>query len=119
MTMSSRLPLVLPALLLLSACASTDKDMIASEDTLQCQMQGKPFVVRFVDQEARLLMQPDSERVNLYQIGSGSGGTRYSNGVIELRGSGTHLTLVRNGEEIPLTACEPLMVPKHSGTSTF
>ena len=117
--MSTRLNRILPVLLLLAACASTDKDMVASEDTLQCQMQGKPFVVRFVDQEARLLIQPDSERVNLYQIGSGAGGTRYSNGVMELRGSGNHLTLVRDGNEIPLTGCEPLMVPKKSGMDKF
>lgn len=93
--------------------------MVASDDTLECQLQGKPFVVRFVDQEARLLIQPDSQRVNLYEIGSGSGGTRYSNGVMELRGSGNHLTLIRDGNEIPLTACAPLMVPKKSGMAAF
>jgi membrane-bound inhibitor of C-type lysozyme len=117
--MPRRLTLMLPALLLLGACASTDKEMVASEDTLQCQMQGKPFVVRFVDQEARLLIQPNSERINLYQIGSGAGGVRYSNGVIELRGSGTQLTFVRDGTAIQLTGCEPLMVPKHSGVTSF
>lgn len=117
MTKTARLVLLLPALAALAAlasCATGEKKMVASEDTYQCQMQGQKLVIRFTEQEARLLMPPNGERVNLYQLSANGGVVRYSNGLWELRGSGTSLTLVKDGFAISLASCEPLMVPEKS-----
>ena len=59
------------------------------------QLAGERIVIRFDVGEARLLM-PDGNRVALYQIPAASG-VRYSNGIIELRGKGMDLELVRDG----------------------
>jgi hypothetical protein len=113
--MSLRWLRVLPLLLLVNACASSgEKEMGPSDDTLQCEMQGQRLVVRFTEQEARMLMPPSGERVNLYQISAGGGAVRYSNGLMELTGSGSQLTLTKDGFAIALVDCKPLMVPKKS-----
>jgi hypothetical protein len=113
-TMSHRLLYLIPALLLAACAGSGEKEMVPSEDTYQCQMQGQRLVIRFIESEARLLMPPNGERINLYQLSASGGVVRYSNGLLELRGSGTQLTLVKDGFAIELVKCEPLMVPKKS-----
>lgn len=87
--------------------------MELSQDTFSCKLQGERFIVRFTEQEARILMPPDARPVTLYQVSTGAG-VRYTNGMIELRGSGTSLTLVRDNFAVALTDCEPLKVPKKS-----
>ena len=42
-------------------------------------------------------------------------GVRYTNGMMDLRGAGTELTLTRDNFAVALTGCEPLKVPKKSG----
>ncbi len=105
---------LLPLVALLAACATGD-EMVPSEDTVQCQMAGARVLIRFVDQEARLLLPPNGERVNLYQIGSTMPGQmRFSNGMMELTGTNNNLRLSKDGQSTALTSCEPLMVPKKS-----
>jgi hypothetical protein len=60
-------------------------------------------------------MPPDERLVTLYQV-STMGGVRYTNGMMELRGTGigTDLTLTRDNFAVALTDCEPLKVPKKS-----
>jgi hypothetical protein len=41
-------------------------------------------------------------------------GVRYTNGLMELRGSTSDLTLIRENVAVGLTDCEPLKVPKKS-----
>ena len=88
--------------------------MEVSKDTYACKMQGQRLVVRFTEQEARILMPPDDRLVTLYQVSTGAG-VRYTNGMMELRGAGTELTLTRDNFAVALTGCEPLKVPKKSG----
>jgi membrane-bound inhibitor of C-type lysozyme len=100
---------VLP--LILSACATNaPKEMEPSKDTFECMLQGDRYLVRFTEGESRILM-PDGTRVVLYQIAAGSG-VRYTNGMIELRGKGTELQIVRDGFARSLEGCKPVMVPK-------
>lgn len=97
-----------------AGCAGMgEKEMEISKDTYACKLQGKRLVVRFTEQEARVLMPPDERLVTLYQV-STMGGVRYTNGMMELRGTGTDLTLTRDNFAIALTDCEPLKVPKKS-----
>ncbi|MBS0319954.1 MAG: hypothetical protein JSR18_05385 [Proteobacteria bacterium] len=110
-----RVARLLPLVALLGACATGGDPMVPSEDTVQCQMQGQRIVIRFVDQEARLLMPPNGERINLYQIGSTMPGQmRFSNGLMELTGTNKDLRLTKDGQSMALVNCEPLMVPKKS-----
>ena len=81
-----------------------------SKDTFECTLEGERWLVRFVDGEARLLT-PGGERINLYQIATASG-VRFSNGLIELRGRGLELQLVRDGFSRQLVGCKPVMVPR-------
>ena len=96
----------------MTACAPTpDKpEEVPSPDTYECTLEGERWLVRFTDQEARLLT-PQGERINLYQINTNSG-VRFTNGLIELRGRGTDLTIIRNNFERALVGCKPLMIPK-------
>jgi hypothetical protein len=105
----SRLALV--ALAALAACAPPEKPAEEpSKDTFECTLEGERWLVRFTDGEARLLT-PQGERINLYQIATASG-VRFSNGLVELRGRGMELQLIRDGFARQLTGCKPLMVPK-------
>lgn len=99
--------------LLLCACATGGDEMELSTDTYACKLQGQRIVIRFTEQEARILMPPDENKVTLYQV-STLNGVRYTNGMMELRGAGTDLTLVRDNLSVSLTGCEPLKVPKKS-----
>jgi membrane-bound inhibitor of C-type lysozyme len=98
-----------------AGCAGIgEPEMVLSKDTFACKLQGQRLVVRFAEQEARILMPPDERLVTLYQITS-AGGVRYSNGMMELRGAGTELTLIRDNFAVALTDCAPLKLPKKSG----
>ena len=103
---------LLAAALLAAACVGNPEkpEEEPSKDTFECMLEGGRWLVRFVDQEARLLT-PQGERINLYQIASGSG-VRFTNGLIELRGRGTQLTLIRDNFARDLLGCKPVMVPK-------
>jgi len=99
------------AVALLAGCAAPEKpEEVPSKDTFECELEGERWLVRLTDGEARLLT-PAGERINLYQIASASG-VRFTNGLIELRGRGMELTMVRDGFARPLLGCKPLMVPK-------
>lgn len=82
-----------------------------AKTTYACQLNGQRFVVRFIDAEARILLA-GSERVTLYQISPGATGAtvRYSNGTMELRGRGTDLTFIVDGQASLLRDCEPYAV---------
>ena len=66
--------------------------------------------VRSFTREARLLL-PGGDRVTLYQIAAASG-VRYTNGLLELRGKGMELQLVRDGTAATLEGCQPYVVPQ-------
>jgi hypothetical protein len=87
--------------------------METSKDTFGCKLNGQRIVVRFTEQEARILMPPDERLVTLYQV-STQNGVRYTNGMMDLRGSTSDLTLIRDNTATALTDCEPLKVPKKS-----
>jgi len=110
MRLSSAFAIVAAALV--AACAPTPEKIeeVPSLDTFECMLEGERWLVRFTDQEARLLT-PQGERINLYQIVSGSG-VRFTNGLIELRGKGTDLTLIRDNFARQMVGCKPLMIPK-------
>ena len=74
------------------------------------EKKGERLVVRFDAGEARLLL-PGGDRVTLYQIPAASG-VRYSNGTLELRGKGSELQLLRDGQIVPLANCQPYALPK-------
>jgi membrane-bound inhibitor of C-type lysozyme len=97
---------------LLAACANMPgkDDQEAAKNTFACQLSGERLVIRFDAGEARLLM-PDAERIVLYQIPVASG-VRYSNGILELRGKGMELQLIRNGIAAQLADCAPYTIPK-------
>lgn len=97
----------------LAACATSSGETEISKDTFACKLQGQRIVVRFTEQEARILMPPDEHLVTLYQV-STQNGVRYTNGLMELRGSTSDLTLIRENVAVGLTDCEPLRVPKKS-----
>ena len=97
--------------LVLAACATPSKDVEeAARNTFACLLSGDRLVVRFDADEARLLM-PGGDRVTLYQIAAASG-VRYTNGMIELRGKGAELELIREGTLTPLTGCQPFAPPR-------
>jgi membrane-bound inhibitor of C-type lysozyme len=87
--------------------------METSKDTFGCKLDGQRIVVRFTEQEARILMPPDERLVTLYQVSTQTG-VRYTNGMMDLRGSTSDLTLIRDNTATALTDCEPLKVPKKS-----
>ena len=108
--------MAIAALLVLSqlaACntAAKQEDEEAARNTYACNASGERIVIRFDRGEARLLM-PGGDRVNLYQVPSGSG-VRYTNGSMDLYGKGTDLRLAREGAAPQaLEGCAPLMPPK-------
>lgn len=115
MSRARRFPSIAAALAaaaFLGSCASTPEkpEEVPSLDTYECMLEGQRWLVRFTEQEARLLT-PQGERINLYQIATGSG-VRFTNGLIELRGRGTELTLIRDNFARQLLGCKPLMIPK-------
>jgi hypothetical protein len=89
------------------ACASgpSREQQEAARNAFTCQLGGQPVLVKFDTDEARLLM-PDGDRLILYQIQQESG-VRYTNGMVELRGSGLDLRLIRNGKPAALVDCKP------------
>ena len=95
-----------------TGCTGTEEkpEEVASKDTFECQLEGERWLVRFVDQEARLLT-PAGERINLYQIATGSG-VRFTNGLVELRGRGMELMLIRDNFARQMEGCKPVMIPK-------
>jgi hypothetical protein len=106
-----KLRLVLVALVALAGCAAPEKPAEEpSKDTFECTLEGERWLVRFTEGEARLLT-PSGERINLYQIATASG-VRFSNGLVELRGRGMELQLIRDGFARQLVGCKPVMVPK-------
>ncbi len=104
-----RTPLVLFAALALAACdTASKKEEEIAKSTFACSYNGERYLVRFADGEARMLL-PEMQRVVLYQLPTASG-VRYSNGVMELRGKGSELQLIRDGVVTPLKDCEPYAV---------
>ena len=103
---------ILFALLALAACEnpSKKKEEEIAKSTFACSYNGERFVVRFADGEARMLL-PEMQRVTLYQVPStATSGVRYSNGMMELRGKGSELQLIRDGVVTPLKDCEPYAI---------
>jgi membrane-bound inhibitor of C-type lysozyme len=95
----------------LAACSSspTKEELEAARNTFACQLGGERLVIRFDSGEARLLM-PGGDRVTLYQIAAASG-VRFTNGLMELRGKGMELQLVRDGTATILEGCQPHAPP--------
>jgi membrane-bound inhibitor of C-type lysozyme len=87
----------------------TKEEQEAARNTFACTLSGERLVVRFGAGEARILM-PGGERVVLYQLPSASG-IRFSNGSVELRGKGTDLQYVVDGNATPLADCKPYELP--------
>jgi len=96
---------------LLAGCQNepTKEELEAAKHTIDCERAGERIVIRFGEGEARLLM-PDATRVILYQVPSGSG-FRYLNGLMELRGKGMDVELVRE-QSATHFACKPYEIPK-------
>lgn len=94
-----------------AACESgpSKEELEAAKHTIDCERPGERIVIRFEDGEARLLL-PDATRVILYQVPSGSG-VRYINGLMELRGKGMEMELVREQAGVHFT-CKPYEIPK-------
>jgi membrane-bound inhibitor of C-type lysozyme len=103
---------VIAVVVALAGCGGAQKKDAeeAAKDTYVCQLGNERLVVKFDSGEARMLMG-SGDRVNLYQIAAPSG-VRFTNGMMELRGKGTDLELVRDGTVTRLTDCKPYMVPK-------
>jgi membrane-bound inhibitor of C-type lysozyme len=96
--------------LLLVACQQgpTKEELEAAKNTVDCERTGERIIIRFDDGEARLLMA-DGTRVVLYQVPSASG-IRYLNGLMELRGKGMELELMREQNAVHLK-CKPYEIP--------
>jgi membrane-bound inhibitor of C-type lysozyme len=96
----------------LAACnTSPSKEAAeAAKNTFACQLAGERVVIRFETGEARMLM-PGGERVTLYQISAASG-VRFTNGLMELRGKGMDLQLIRDGNLATLEGCQPYAPPQ-------
>ena len=108
-----RRAVVLAVLGILAACTPPEKPAdVPSKDTFECTLEGERWVIRFTEGEARVLT-PGSERITLYQIAAASG-VRYSNGLMELRGKGMELQLIRDGFARKLDDCKPVMVPQEA-----
>ena len=97
---------------LVAGCQSsgpTKEELEAAKNTIDCERPGERIVVRFADGEARILM-PDATRVVLYQVPSGSG-VRYINGLMELRGKGMEMELLREQTAVHFK-CKAYEIPK-------
>ena len=109
-SMLSAVASLLAAAALIACGNSPSKEAeAAAKNTFACQLAGERVVIRFEPGEARMLM-PGGERVTLYQIAAASG-VRFTNGLLELRGKGTDLQLIRDGTLTPLDACQPYAPP--------
>jgi hypothetical protein len=108
------LALVALAAVVAAGCSSkpSKEEEEAARNTFACQLRGERVVLRFDTGEARLLM-PGGERVVLYQLPTASG-VRFSNGTLELRGTGTDLHLINDSGSVPLVDCQPYSLPKPS-----
>jgi hypothetical protein len=105
---------LLPSLVLAVLAAGcqngpTKEELEAAKHTVDCERPGERIVIRFEEGEARLLM-PDATRVILYRVPSTTG-TRYINGLMELRGKGMEFDLTREQQAVHLT-CKPYEIPK-------
>ena len=102
------------AMLAAPGCADkpTKEEQEAAKNTFACKLSGERLVVRFDAGEARLLM-PGGERIVLYQIPTASG-VRFANATLELRGKGTDLQLLGDGNVVPLVDCQPYVLPAKS-----
>ena len=89
---------------------ATKEEEEAAKNTITCLLAGERLVIRFDSGEARMLTAT-SEKITLYQIPSG-GGTRYSNGNVELRGKGMEWTLTELGASTALESCKQYAAPK-------
>jgi membrane-bound inhibitor of C-type lysozyme len=89
---------------------ATKEEEEAAKNTITCQLAGERLVIRFDSGEARMLTAT-SEKITLYQIPS-AGGTRYSNGNVELRGKGMEWTLTELGASTTLESCKQYAAPK-------
>lgn len=109
--MSPRALTACTLLALLAACETgpTKEEIEAAKQTIDCERPGERLVIRFADGEARLLLA-DGTRVVLYQVPSGSG-VRYINGLMELRGKGMEMELIREQAAVHFT-CKPYEIPK-------
>jgi membrane-bound inhibitor of C-type lysozyme len=109
--MSPRALTACTLLALLAACETgpTKEEIEAAKQTIDCERPGERVVIRFADGEARLLL-PDGTRAVLYQVPSGSG-VRYINGLMELRGKGMEMELIREQAAVHF-ACKPYEIPK-------
>lgn len=81
----------------------------AAKNTFACALDGERLVIKFDAGEARMLL-PGGERVVLYQIAAASG-VRFSNGLLELRGKGMELMLIRDSVATQLVDCAPYVPP--------
>jgi membrane-bound inhibitor of C-type lysozyme len=96
---------------LAAACQSsgpTKEEIEAAKNTIDCDYGGERIVIRFADGEARLLM-PDGTRVILYQVTAATG-LRYTNGLLDLRGTGLDLQLQRERITMKMI-CKPYEIP--------
>jgi hypothetical protein len=95
-----------------AACENPQKkrEEELARNTFACQFGNERFVVRFVEDEARILLA--GTRITLYRIPVGSTGAlvRYSNGQMELHGRGTELTFILDNTPTLLQNCEPYAV---------
>ena len=109
--MSPRALTACTLLALLAACETgpTKEEIEAAKQTIDCERPGERLVIRLADGEARLLLA-DGTRVVLYQVPSGSG-VRYINGLMELRGKGMEMQLIREQAAVHFT-CKPYEIPK-------
>jgi membrane-bound inhibitor of C-type lysozyme len=109
--MSPRALTACTLLALLAACETgpTKEEIEAAKQTIDCERPGERLVIRFADGEARLLLA-NGTRVVLYQVPSGSG-VRYINGLMELRGKGMEMELIREQAAVHFT-CKPYEIPK-------
>jgi len=108
---SLRRSLLIPVTLLLAACQSsgpTKEELEAAKNTIDCDYGGERLVIRFAEGEARFLM-PDGTRVVLYQLPVATG-LRYTNGLMELRGTGLDLQLSRDRITMKMM-CKPYEIP--------
>jgi membrane-bound inhibitor of C-type lysozyme len=87
----------------------TKEEEEAAKNTITCLLTGERLVIRFGSGEARLLTAA-AEKITLYQIPSG-GGTRYSNGNVELQGKGMDWTLTELGASTTLESCKQYAAP--------
>jgi hypothetical protein len=96
----------------LVACntSPSKEEQEAAKNTFACQLGGERIVIRFESGEARMLM-PGGDRVTLYQISAASG-VRFTNGLMELRGKGMELELIRDGTLRTLEECQPYALPQ-------